>query len=357
MTRPARSARWVAALLLLSVALPAAWLLVRFVRERSTAPVASTAPLPSAPADTVVDPLAPERIIRLDSAARGAGSADWVRARPGFQYSRSSAERGGVNPCAIPAGDVSAFSDWSKLSRGRFTAPRTGAFDATGGFDLVLNFHGDDLARRELLQSGEKFVLYSLTLDPNKSYAPLFSGTKLLSQLVQEIEQALSASAGVPAHARRIGLSAWSAGYVAILAILVQPEARAKDIDGVVLIDGLHGQRGNLSAQLGPFVDYARRAAAGERFLFVAHSSIDPPGFASTSEAAHFLLASLDARPQAVRRDDGLGLELVEFFSRGDFHVRGYAGNDKADHCAQVTLLRRAYTALGRRFRALGSSN
>jgi hypothetical protein len=354
MTRPARSARWFAALLLI-VAAFALWLLVRFIGERSTTPGVSSAPRPSASADTIVDPLVPERLIRLDPAPRGAASADWVRSRPGFQYSLSTAERGGLNPCAIPAGDVSAFADWSKLSQGRFTAPRTGAFDASGGFDLVLHFHGDDLARRELLQSGEKFVLYSLTLDPNKSYAPLFSGTKLLAQLVRQIEQALGASAGVPAHARRIGLSAWSAGYMAILAILVQPDAQ--DIDGVVLIDGLHGRRGDLSAQLGPFVDYARRAAAGERFLFVSHSAIDPPGFASTSEAAHFLLASLDARPQAVRRDDGLGLELVEFFSRGNLHVRGYAGNDKADHCAQVTLLRQAYRAMGRRFRALGSSN
>src|SRR5688500_14133680 len=145
MAQSARSARWVAALLLLLiVAAFAGWLLVRFVGERTTAPVASTAPPPSAPAQTIVDPLAPELVTRLDPAPRGAGSADWVRARPQFQYSRSSAERGGVNPCALPAGDVSSFTDWSRLSRGRFTAPRTGAFDATGGFDLVLNFHGDD---------------------------------------------------------------------------------------------------------------------------------------------------------------------------------------------------------------------
>ena len=41
---------------------------------------------------------------------------------------------------------------------------------------------------------------------------------------------------------------------------------------------------------------------------------------------------------------------FAEFFTRGNLHVRGYAGNDKLDRCAQVTLLRDAYAALGRRW-------
>jgi hypothetical protein len=112
----------------------------------------------------------------------------------------------------------------------------------------------------------------------------------------------------------------------------------------------LHGPRDALGQQLEPFVEYARRAAVGERFFLVTHSSIDPPDFASTTESAHYLISALGARPVAVRRDDRFGLELVEFFTRKDFHVRGYAGNDKADHCAQVTLLRDAFDALGRRW-------
>jgi len=84
--------------------------------------------------------------------------------------------------------------------------------------------------------------------------------------------------------------------------------------------------------------------------MYVSHSSIDPPGFASTTESSHYLIATLGGKPEAVRRDDAMGLELIEFFSKGDLHVRGYAGNDKADHCAQLALLRDAYVALGRRW-------
>jgi hypothetical protein len=308
----------------------------------------TVAPPPSPPATTIADPLAPERPVDLDR-TRAAASGNWIAARPGFQYSRPSAERGGVNPCAMPPADTSSFESWSNLSKGRFTAPREGALDPTGGFDLVLHFHGGDLALRELSESGEKFVLYSLTLGPDDDYAPLFAGSRLCAQLVSQIEQSLSQTHGIRAHARRIALTAWSAGFMAVLSTLAQPEAQS--VDAVVLIDGLHGTRGVLEYPFARLVDFARRATDDQRFLLVTHSSIDPPNFASTTESAHYLINALGGRPKAVRRQDRVGLELIEYYTRGDLHVRGYAGNDKADHCAQVTLLRDAFTALGRRWK------
>jgi hypothetical protein len=306
-------------------------------------------PQPSASSNALRDPLAPDRATERDPAPRSAPSGDWVTARPGFQYSRPSAERGGANPCALPAVDASSFLPWSSIVRGRFTVPREGALDDSGGFDLVLNFHGDDLARRELVESGEKFVLYSLTLGPEEDYAPLFAGSKLYTALVQHIEQAVGRAGGVTAHARHVAVTAWSAGFMAVLSILAQAEA--KDVDAAVLIDGLHGPRGALERPFATLADFARRASTGERFLLVTHSSIDPPNFASTTEGAHFLVSALGGRPEPVRRADRFGLELVEYFTRGEFHVRGYAGNDKADHCAQVTLLRDAFSALARRWK------
>jgi hypothetical protein len=65
------------------------------------------------------------------------------------------------------------------------------------------------------------------------------------------------------------------------------------------------------------------------------------------------LIAELGGKPQAVRRQDALGLELVEYFTSGNLHVRGYAGNDKPDHCAQLGVLRDVYAALGRRWSTL----
>jgi hypothetical protein len=276
---------------------------------------------------------------------------DWVKARPRFQYSRPPAERGGVEPCATQPVDTSAYSAWLPLSRGRFVVPLASPLDAAGRFDLIIHLHGDEPVLRELVKSEQRFVLYSLTVPPDESYARLFSGSHLYESLVAELEQALSKRTGTAARARHVVLSAWSAGFVGVEAALAQPVSR--DADAVVLVDGLHAPRTDIEAfkaQLQPFADYAARAAANERFMFVSHSSIDPPGYASTTECAHYLIAGVGGKPIAVRRNDPLGLELVEYFTRGNFHVRGYAGNDKPDHCAQLGVLRDVYATLGRRW-------
>jgi hypothetical protein len=344
-----RASRLLATLALVGVTGGLGWGAFEHYRGRARLTVVPPpVPVASASPRTLDDPLAPDRPVTLDTSERPTDGGNWVTARPGFQYSRKPAERDGVNPCGLPAGDTSSFESWKNLAKGRFSAPRQGALEASARFDLVIHLHGDELARRELAVSRQSFVLYSLTLAPGENYAALFSGSGLYGQIVTQVEQAMSETHGTPAQARHIVLSAWSAGYMGILAILGQPEA--KDLDAIVLIDGMHGPRDALDRQLAPFVDYARRAAAGERFLLVTHSSIDPPDFASTTESAHHLISALGARPRPVRRNDRYGLELVEFFTQKDFHVRGYAGNDKADHCAQVALLRDAFTALGRRF-------
>jgi hypothetical protein len=301
---------------------------------------------------TLSDPLVPGRPPTL-APARPLDGGDWVTARPGFQYSHTAAERGGVEPCNIQQLDTSGFEDWAPVGQGRFTMPRGLALDESGRFDLVIHLHGDDPVRRELILSQQPFALYTLTLNPNQSYAPLFTGTHLYEAIVAGVEQAVSRRTGKEAHARHVVLSAWSAGFVGIEAALAQPASR--DVEAVILIDGLHAPRGDntaFKAQLQPFLDYAKRAAAGERFMFVSHSSIDPPDFASTTECAHYLIAALGGQPQAVQRSDALGLELKEYFNRGNFNVRGYAGNDKADHCAQLGVLRDVFAALGRAWQA-----
>ena len=302
------------------------------------------------------DPLLPDRPMTVDTAAR-LGAGDWVTARPSFQYSHSAAARGGVEPCDTQVVESSEWQAWAPLSQGHFTAPRENALDAAGHFDLVIHLQGDEPVRRELIASQQHFTLFTLTLEQNQGYAPLFTGSHLFESIVREIEQALSKREGKPALVGHIALSAWSAGFVGIEAALAQPTS--KDVDAVILIDGLHARRNDraaFKAQLQPFLDYARRATNSERFFFLSHSSIDPPDFASTTEGAHYLIAELGGRPESVRRADAMGLELVEAFDRGDFHVRGYAGNDKADHCAQLALLRDAYAALGRRWGARGEA-
>jgi len=298
----------------------------------------------------LIDPLRPDARLERD-ATRSSLSPDWGRARPGFQSSRKAKERGGIEPCATQSVDVSSFEPWLPLSRGKLTFAKSLASATSSQFDLVVHLHGDEPVRREIIESGKPFVLLAITLGPAQSYAPLLTGAQAYRATIAEVEQTLSKRFGRQMRARKVALSAWSAGFVGIAAAISNEAGGAAD--AVILIDGLHAPRKDraaFEAQLDPFLKYARLAVKGQRFMFISHSSIDPPDFASTTESAHYLMQRLDGRPEAVRRQDAFGLELVELFSRGELHIRGYAGNDKADHCAQLALLRDVYRTLGDRW-------
>jgi hypothetical protein len=337
---------------LTAAALAAALYLTRArARPGVALPAAASAPRATAPASSgATDPLRPGAPVQRD-ATRAGLAAGWVSARPGFQSSRRAEERGGIEPCSTQPLDDSSFEAWLPLSRGKLTFPKSLASSGASQVDLVIHLHGDEPARRELIESGQSFALLAITLGPSESYAPLLTGSQSYRALIAEVEQTFSKRFGRDVHTRKVALSAWSAGFVGVAAAVSNEAGNAAD--AVILIDGLHAPRNAgpmFDAQLEPFLKYARLAAAGERFMFISHSSIDPPGFASTTECAHYLIERLGGRPEAVRREDPFGLELVELFSRQDLHVRGYAGNDKADHCAQLALLREVYRHLAQRW-------
>jgi hypothetical protein len=349
MSRPGR----VLLLSLLSALSAAAAYYALIVRPRSLAiPVVVASPKPSADpgAHSIVDPLRPDAPIERDD-LRLPPREDWIKARPEFQRSLSSAQRGGVEPCATQAVDASGFEDPLPRGRARLHLPRDFAPEQNGDFDLIVHLHGDEPIRRELIESGQKLPLLTFTLGMNEGYAPLFNSPELYRAAVTDVEQVLSRRSGRVAHARRVAFSAWSAGFVGVAAAISLKTAA--QIDAVILIDGLHAPRRDkfaFDAHMKPFLEFARRAAEERVFMFVSHSSIDPPDFASTTECAHYLEDALGGRPQPVRRRERFGLELVEYFHRGMLHVRGYAGNDKPDHCAQIAVLRDVYRALGQRW-------
>jgi hypothetical protein len=176
-------------------------------------------------------------------------------------------------------------------------------------------------------------------------YETTFAPRGTLKSLVESVERAMAKRSGKKnAHVRRLGLSGWSAGYGAIQNSLNDPWGK-QHVDTVVLLDGLHcGYSGRSlnELQLKPFLEFSELAASGRRLMVVTHSSIIPPGYASTTETANFLVMKLGGRParSQPRASDPMGLELISRYSRGGFHVRGFSGNDTLDHCAQIGLFR-----------------
>lgn len=320
-----------------------------FPAKVAPAPAKATRAAPPPSPSALTDPLFPSRPAALDR-ARAELDSNWVKAAPNakFQYSRPASERDGVEPCGAPL--PKAANEVLSLSRGYLFTSGQGLLDRAGRFDLIFHLHGESPVRRELIESGQPFALYTLTLPVNASYAPLFAGSGLFEQLLAEITSSISSRYGVAAQLGHVTLSAWSAGFEGVRSILYQPEAAR--VEALLLIDGFHAPRtpNGLATQLEPFVRFARRAMRGETWFALTHSSIRTQGFTSTTESAHYLVNELGGKPTAVSRDDGFGLELVETFSSGALFVRGYAGNDKADHCAQLFLLRSLFTALNRHF-------
>ncbi|HLV20020.1 MAG TPA: hypothetical protein VKZ49_04030 [Polyangiaceae bacterium] len=279
----------------------------------------------------------------------GAGrSAAWVARKPGpkTQVQKSVAERG-VNPCNTPDPGFGDYAPWSRApSLGQMLAPKRGGIAKNGRFDLLVHFHGHEAVRKEWVQVMDGAVLVGIDLGVGSgAYASAFAAPERFEQLIDSVERAMAEKTGHrKAHVGKLGLSAWSAGYGAVGAILERAGGRRR-VDTVILLDGLHsgyvGKRLN-PLQLQPFVAFAERAAEGRKLMFVSHSSIIPPGYASTTETAQFLIAQVGGKPHAARPRSGdpMGLDLISRFSRGHFHVRGYAGNAKLDHCAHIGLLR-----------------
>jgi hypothetical protein len=228
---------------------------------------------------------------------------------------------------------------------GQLLAPKRGGVTKSGSFDLLIHFHGHEPIRKEFVKSANGIVLVGIDLGIGSgAYSSAFAAPQTFERLLESVRHEMARRSGrADTTIRRLGLSSWSAGYGAIQQILRQP-AGAK-VDSIVLLDSLHAgyQDGTSSVAPGglePFVAFAQKAARGQRFLFQSYSSIVPPGYASTREVAHFIVDRLGARARRTRRADVLGLAMDERFDRGNYHVRGYLGDDKPDHCAHLGLIK-----------------
>jgi hypothetical protein len=276
--------------------------------------------------------------------------APWFLAKPpAWTQVQKSVELRGVNPCNTPDRGFGKYDAWNRaVSLGQVLLPKRRAVAADGRFDLMIHFHGHEPARKEWVEVMDGAVLVGIDLGVGSGgYESAFAAPEAFKNLVASAERAVAERYSRPnARVRKLGLSAWSAGYGAIERILRQPHGR-RTVDTVVLLDGLHAgyspRRDSLNElQLQPFIDFAERAARGQKLMFVSHSSIIPPGYASTTETANFLIHKLRGQPSKARArpSDPMGLELISRYSKGGFHVRGFSGNDKLDHCAHIGLYR-----------------
>lgn len=261
-------------------------------------------------------------------------------------------------PCNMADPGYGIYYPWVKnLEMGRMLMPKRGALTADNGFDVMIHFHGGNAVRKMIADSARGIFVVGIDLGAGSgAYGRPFSDPKVFRDLLGEIKRGVAEYTGKPsAHIRKLGLTGWSAGYGAIRAILRQPAG--KRVDAVVLLDGLHSNydeknpHGLRASQLSPFVSFAKRAARGNKFMFVSHSSIIPPGYASTTETAHYLTDKLGVKVLRSSAKDSPMLSRYEQAKSGNFLMRGYHGEGKDDHCAQIALIVEAVAAMEKQWK------
>lgn len=170
---------------------------------------------------------------------------------------------------------------------------------------------------------------------------PFVTDSLRFERLLTAIERRLATDSTLP----RLGpiyLSAWSAGYGAVRAIVQRP----RDLDrlqGILLLDGCHtsylpertpvADGGVLDTTgLLPFLRLAQRAESGRLRFVMTHSEVFPGTFASTTECADWLVERMAMRRTPVLEWGPMGMQLVSRARAGGFEVLGFAGNSAPDH-------------------------
>ena len=239
--------------------------------------------------------------------------------------------------CNIPDRGAGVWpSDFTKLPLGRMLVPNPAPVD---DYDILLHLHGGEAARK-VAAPLERRDLVMVAVDAgvgSQAYAEALAGIDALPTILSAVDAALK-----PARLRQLVVSSWSAGYGGVRTLLTH---NPTSIGALVMLDSIHTSyqpdgESLVTDGLDVFRAYAKRAVAGEAKMIVTHSEIRPPGYASTSEVASWLLTELGGRREYAGLDDAHGVAFKTRYDDGGFSVRGFTGRGKPAHCAHVMMLR-----------------
>ena len=170
-----------------------------------------------------------------------------------------------------------------------------------GTYDLVVHFHGiPSLQEDNFERAHVNAIVVSVNLGlASDAYSGAFRAPGSFDVLLQQAQRALDQTGRAPgATLGRIALSAWSAGFASVGAILKQPGV-ADRIDAVLLADGPHtmydAPHHIYEPGMEKWVRFAESAMRGEKLFALTHSSIQTLGYPSTTETIGELLRERDA--------------------------------------------------------------
>lgn len=236
-----------------------------------------------------------------------------------------------------------------------------------GEYDLVVHFHGNTDAVEESYElAGIGAALLIINLGEGADlYERAFSDPSRMRGLRRRVREKLIARGVEKPKLRRLALSAWSAGYGAVMRIIDQPEHRTV-LDAVLLFDGMHaryepgtqtepGARPQLAAgDVAPFVRLGERAANDELLFMITHSKIQPKNadLASVRETADAVIDEVGVertkvtgvvKPRMLQAVEGiyarrsmLELHATSVAIKGQLLVAEYDGRSPLHHVAHL---------------------
>lgn len=215
--------------------------------------------------------------------------------------------------------------------------------------DLVIHFHGTaERALECFKKSGRSAALVVIAWNglSRKYEKPFEDDPKLFARVLHEAKAKLAEHFGLKGvNVNRLVVSSFSAGFGALRQILANP-SYADAITDLVLVDTLYagyveqdGKNLVSPGDVAPFLAFAKRAAKGEKTLWLTYSQVVPPGYASTFETAEYLVRGVGGKLRPAAGEDAPGLSLISKADIGRFHVRGYAGDDGPAHMKHLFAL------------------
>ena len=203
---------------------------------------------------------------------------------------------------------------------------------------LTVHFHTAEwFVIQEHVRRGATHPLATFNLGEGSTvYRRAFEDGGRFGRVIDLVERELSFKAGA------IEVSSFSAGYGAVREIIKQPKYFER-ICAIVLADSMYAAletntiRRPLREHIEVWAPFARAAMKGDKTFVFTYSAVATEGYASSSECARALLASVkvSARtgvPNSSRAASDKDFPLLSQADAGNLHVWGYGGTNAQAH-------------------------
>ena len=232
------------------------------------------------------------------------------------------------------------YGGWDTFAKGcAYLTPKKDFVREDGSVDVVFHFHAGQMSDREIRASGMNGVFVSCGWGVGTApYSNAFEDPRRFEAMLKTVLSRVGAKS-----VHKLALVSWSAGFASISKILRVPKYYAM-VDTVVLLDSLHSaytSSGEVDQKmLSPFSRFATDASHGDKAMVITHSSIVPPGYASSTEATLAVLSAIDVPTDTGEKDvGGESMRLSYRADAGNLHVRGYRGQGPRDHFDHLHLV------------------